>query len=332
MPPLSDEVIEGLRETMHERVVAANPFDYQMFTWDDEEQMADDFTAFLSEDFDVALCVLDYPRDDLCDQSTWGGAERGFLRAVQETDTKGAVLSTFSDTISESVAARLMEDGVTTLGGIDAGLAGIQAAVDVGAAWNRPPFPPLLKNLGQSEQAALAGEELGYPIVVKALGVAHKTEAGAVRLNLRRADEVSAAVREMSSLSESYLIEKMVEGAVAELIVGVVRDDQFGPYLLVGGGGVLVELMKDSESLLLPTTKDQVLHALGQLKSAPLFSGFRGAPPADLDAAVDVILAVASLVEDDPTYIVELDINPLMLLAEGQGVVAADALISHSME
>jgi acetyl-CoA synthetase len=346
MPPLSDEVIEGLRETMHERVVAANPFDYQMFTWDDEEQMADDFTAFLSEDFDVALCVLDYPRDDLCDQSTWGGAERGFLRAVQETDTKGAVLSTFSDTISESVAARLMEDGVTTLGGIDAGLAGIQAAVDVGAAWNRPPFPPLLKNLGQSqkapakvlneaeskdllarygvpiplaqvvqsaEQAALAGEELGYPIVVKALGVAHKTEAGAVRLNLRRADEVSAAVREMSSLSESYLIEKMVE-------------------LLVGGGGVLVELMKDSESLLLPTTKDQVLHALGQLKSAPLFSGFRGAPPADLDAAVDVILAVASLVEDDPTYIVELDINPLMLLAEGQGVVAADALISHSME
>jgi acyl-CoA synthetase (NDP forming) len=244
MPPLSDEVIEGLRETMHERVVAANPFDYQMFTWDDEEQMADDFTAFLSEDFDVALCVLDYPRDDLCDQSTWGGAERGFLRAVQETDTKGAVLSTFSDTISESVAARLMEDGVTTLGGIDAGLAGIQAAVDVGAAWNRPPFPPLLKNLGQSqkapakvlneaeskdllarygvpiplaqvvqsaEQAALAGEELGYPIVVKALGVAHKTEAGAVRLNLRRADEVSAAVREMSSLSESYLIEKMVE-------------------------------------------------------------------------------------------------------------------------
>jgi acetyl-CoA synthetase len=136
----------------------------------------------------------------------------------------------------------------------------------------------------------------------------------------------------MSSLSESYLIEKMVEGAVAELIVGVVRDDQFGPYLLVGGGGVLVELMKDSESLLLPTTKDQVLHALGQLKSAPLFSGFRGAPPADLDAAVDVILAVASLVEDDPTYIVELDINPLMLLAEGQGVVAADALISHSME
>ena len=365
MPPLSDEVVQGLRATMHERVVAANPFDYQMFTWDDEEQMADDFTAFLSEDFDVALCVLDYPRDDVCDQSTWGGAERGFVRAVQQTSTKGAVLSTFSDTISESVAARLMKDGVATLGGIDAGLAGIQAAVDVGAAWSRPPSPPLLNSFSQRQngpanvlneaeskdflakygvpipssrvvhtasEAARAAEGLGYPIVVKALGVPHKTEAGGVRLNLDNAGEVSAAITEMLSLSESYLIEKMVEGVVAELIVGVAVDKQFGSYLLIGGGGITVEVIRDSASLLLPTTRDRVLHALGRLKSAPLFGGFRGAPPADLNAAADVILAVAGMVEDDPSYIVELDINPLMLLAEGQGAVAADALISLNAE
>jgi acetyl-CoA synthetase len=116
----------------------------------------------------------------------------------------------------------------------------------------------------------------------------------------------------------------MVEGVVAELIVGVARDEPFGPYLLVGGGGILVEMMKDSASLLMPTTRERVLHALDQLKCAPLFNGFRGAPPADLNAAVDVILAVAGMVEND---LIELDINPLMLLAEGQGVVAADALI-----
>jgi len=131
----------------------------------------------------------------------------------------------------------------------------------------------------------------------------------------------------MSGLSESYLVEDMIDGVVAELIVGVARDEQFGPYLLVGGGGILVELMRDSVSLLLPTTKEQALRALGQLRCAPLFSGFRGAPPADLDAAVDVILAVGGMVEKDPSAIVELDINPLLLLAEGQGVVAADALI-----
>jgi acyl-CoA synthetase (NDP forming) len=361
LPPLSEKVAQRLGAIVHERVVAANPFDYQMFGWDDEDHMADKFSAFLSEDFDVSLCLLDYPREDICDQSSWGGAERGFVRAAQQTGTKGAVLATFSDTITESVAEGLMKDGVAFLAGIDAGLAGIQAAVDVGAAWRRSPSLPLLKNTGQqpdgpitvldeaeskdllarwgvpvpsgrivtsAEEAAAAAEELGYPVVVKALDVAHKTEAGGVRLNLNSAGEVSAAVTEMSGLSASYLIEKMIEGVVAELIVGVARDEQFGPYLLVGGGGIMVELMRDSASILLPTTAEHVSQALGHLKCAPLLNCFRGCQPADLNAAADVILAVAGMVENDPSSIIELDINPLMLLAEGQGVVAADALIS----
>ncbi|OQY17767.1 MAG: CoA-binding protein [Chloroflexi bacterium] len=360
MPPLSEKVTQDFRATLHERMVAANPFDFQMFYWNDEERMAEQFSAFLAEDFDVALCLLDYPREDLCDQSTWGGAERGFVRATRQTNTKGAVLATFSDTISEPVAARLMKDGVAMLAGIDDGIAGIRAAVDVGAAWSRPPSPPLLASSGRrqdgsvkvldeaesktllarwgvpvppsrvvrnAEEAAAAAEELGYPVVVKALGVAHKTEVGGVRLNLGSADEAAAAVNEMSDLSESYLVEKMVDGVVAEIIVGVARDEQFGPYLLVGGGGIMVELMKDSASLLLPTTRERVLQALSQLKCAPIFSGFRGAPPADLNAAVDAVLAVAGMVENAPSSIIELDINPLMLLAKGQGVVAADALI-----
>jgi len=258
-----------------------------------------------------------------------------------------------------------MKDGIASLAGIDAGIAGIQAAVDVGAAWSRPPGAPLLADFGQPQdgcvevlneaeskdilarcgvpvpsarvvlsaaEAAAAAGELGFPVVVKALGVAHKTEVGGVRLGLGSADEVSAAVMEMSGISDSYLIEKMVDGAVAELIVGVARDEHFGPYLLVGGGGILVEVMKDSATLLLPTTRERVLHSLGQLKCAPLLSGFRGAPPADLSAAADVILAIAGMVEKYPGSIIELDINPLMLLAEGQGVVAADALISRNAE
>jgi acyl-CoA synthetase (NDP forming) len=360
LPPLSEKVAKRLRATVHERVVAANPFDYQMFNWDDEDHMAEKFSAFLSEGFDVALCLLDYPREDLCDQSSWGGAERGFVRAAKQTGTRAAVLATFSDTLTESVAARLMKAGVALLAGIDDGISGIQAAVDVGAAWGRSPGLPLIKNTGQQPdgpatvldeaeskdflaqwgvpvpsrrvvhsagEAAAAAEELGYPVVVKALGVAHKTEAGGVRLGLNSTDEVSAAMTEMSGLSESYLIEKMIEGVVAELIVGVARDEQFGPYLLVGGGGIMVELMRDSASILLPTTAEHVSQALLHLKCAPLLNCFRGCQPADLNTAVDVILKVAALVEKDPASIVELDINPLMLLADGQGVVAADALI-----
>ncbi len=364
MPPLSKKVTQRLRTTVHERIVAANPFDFQMFDWDDEEQNAKNFTDFLSEDFDVALCLLDYPREDRCDQSSWGGAERGFVRAAKQTGTKGAVLATFSDTISESVAERLMKEGIASLAGIDAGLAGIQAAVDVGAAWRRSPYPPLLTSEGYGKddpvevldeadskallarcgvpvplaqvvrsagEAVTAADKLGYPVAVKALGVAHKTEVEGVRLNLGSADEVSAAVTEMSHLSESFLIEEMVDGIVAELIVGVARDEQFGPYLLIGGGGILVELMKDSASLLLPVDRELVMNALEELRCAPLFHGFRGRPRADLSAAVDAILAIASLVEEDPASIVEFDVNPLMLLADGRGVVAADALIRRRL-
>jgi acyl-CoA synthetase (NDP forming) len=361
MPQLSEKVAQRLDATVHERVVAANPFDFQMFDWDNEDRLADSFTAFVSEDFDISLCLLDYPREDSCDPSSWGGAERGFTRATQRTGKKTAIMATFSDTISESMAARVIKEGVVPLAGINAGVAGIQAAVDIGAAWRRPPYPPLLtcESLGKTcetevldeavaknllgrcgipvplarvarnaQEAVAAANEFGYPVVVKALGLAHKTEAGGVRLDLCSAEEVTTAVTEMSHLSESFLIENMVDGIVAELIVGVARDEQFGPYLLIGGGGILVELMKDSTPLLLPVDREQVVKALGGLQCSPLFNGFRGRSCADLSAAVDAILAIAALVEEDPASIVEFDINPLLLLADGRGVVAADALIS----
>jgi len=359
MPPLSDKVAQDLQAIIHDLMKAANPFDFQMFDWNDEESMAKNFTAFMTEKFDVALCLLDYPREYICDQSTWAGAERGFVRATKETGTKAAVLSTFSDTISEEVAERLMKDQVATLAGIDAGVAGIQCAVEVGAAWRRPKSPPLLTGFDTSnvdaievldeaaskrfiaengvpvppghvvgsEDAVEAAELLGYPAVLKALGVAHKTDVGGVQLGLADANAVSDAVAEMSDLSVSFLVERMVQGVVAELIVGVARDEQFGPYLLVGGGGILVEMMRDSVSLLLPTTNERVLEAFSKLKCAPLLKGFRGAPPADLEAAAGAIMAISAMVENDPETIVELDVNPLMVLAKGLGVVAADALI-----
>ncbi len=363
LPSLSESTTGRLREIVHDRVAATNPFDYQMFGWNDEDHMAAKFGAFLSQNFDVALCLLDYPREDICDQSTWTGAERGFVRAAKKTNTKAAILATFADTITESVAQNLMKDSVAYLAGIDAGIAGIQAAVDVGQAWRQPLAQPLLPAAKQSkpestkvlneaeskaflavhgvpipdaqivasvDEAVAAANALGYPVVVKALGVTHKTEVGGVRTNLDSADGVADAVKDMSDLSESYLVEKMIADVVAELIVGVSYDDQFGPFLVVGGGGIWVEVMKDSTSILLPTTKEHVRQALDALKCAPLLNGYRGTKPADLKAAVEVITAIAHMVAKNPIRIRELDINPLMLLAEGQGVVAADALIRLS--
>ena len=365
MPPLSEKTAQGLRGTIHELMVAANPFDFQMFDWNNEERMAENFSAFLAEDFDLALCLLDYPREDLCDQSTWGGAERGFVRSARQTNTKAAVLATFSDTISESVAERLMKEGVAMLAGIDAGIAGIQAAVDVGAAWRQPPSPPLLTGFGQhqmdcvrvlnevesknllarygvrvppgrvarsSGEAVAAAESLGYPVVVKALGVTHKTDVGAVRLALGSAQEVSTAVEEMSHLCGTFLIEKMVGGVVAELIVGVAHDEQFGPYLLVGewwhSGG-------DDERQCLTPDADHSCAGVacpGTIEVYTSFKWFQRGAPCRCECRRRCHHGGSGHGGEDPSSIIELDINPLMLLAEGLGVIAADALISLNMK
>jgi len=361
MQPLSDACRELIRPTVHERVVIANPLDFQMFDWNKEERMTATFSAFLAGDFDISLCLLDYPRADKCDPSSWGGAERAFVRASKQTGAAAAVMATFTDTLPESLSEQLIGEGVVPLAGIDTGLAGIQAAVDVGAFLQRPVCQPLLRNIapgkdvtrqvhdeaeskrmfarfgvpvpesrivGDVKQAVAAAQEIGFPVVVKALGVAHKTEVGGVVLNLASLEAVEIAATQLLSLSNRLLVEKMVDGVIAELIVGVTRDEQFGPHLVVGGGGILVEIEKDSRSLLLPVTREQVIEALEGLRCAPLFHGYRGKPRCDLAAAADAVLAIASFAEDNLSTIAELDVNPLLLLAEGRGVVAADALIS----
>ena len=180
-----------------------------------------------------------------------------------------------------------------------------------------------------STEAVAAAEALGYPVAVKAVSaeIAHKTEAGAVALNLIDADAVDAAATRMLTLSGHVLVEKMVGDGVAELIVGIDRDAQFGPYLVVGFGGVLVELINDSHTLLLPTSRDQVLAALKSLKTAPMLTGYRGLPVADMEAAVDAIMAVAAFASAHADSILELDVNPLIVRPQGKGAVAADALI-----
>ena len=365
MPPLSETGAERVRSIVHERMVVANPLDYQMFDWNDEDRLAETFSAFLAENYDLTLCLLDYPRADKCDPSSWQGAEKGFIRAAKQTGAPAGVMATFTDTLPEPLAEQLIEDGIVPLAGIETGLAGIQAAVDVGDAWARSPASPLMvseKREGRTEirvldeaesksllaeygvpipvsqvvsdpqEAVTAAAELGFPVVVKALGVTHKTDLGGVVLGLNTGDGVQQAMAGMATLADRFLVESMVEGVVAELIVGVARDAQFGPHLIVGGGGVLVELMKDSKSLLLPTSKREILRALNDLRCAPLFHGFRGRPRADLDAAADAILAIGGFVEDHLYSVEELDVNPLLLLREGDGVVAADALLSMTVK
>jgi acyl-CoA synthetase (NDP forming) len=177
------------------------------------------------------------------------------------------------------------------------------------------------------DEAVEAAAEIGFPVVLKGSGIAHKTEAGAVRLNLTSAEAVRAAHASMEDIADEFLIEKMASRPVAELIVGALRDPVAGPVLTVGAGGILVELMDDSAVITLPATKADIEKALAGLKITKLLTGYRGQAKGDMPALVASIAAAADFVIAHADTIEELDINPLMVLPEGQGVVAADALV-----
>ena len=186
---------------------------------------------------------------------------------------------------------------------------------------------PLGRRAVTVDEAVAAASALSYPVALKALGVAHKSEAGAVSLNLRDEASVRAAAEKLVGLGSGLYVERMVEDDVAELIVGVTHDPLFGPVMTVGTGGVLVELLKDSATLLLPASRDDVEAALRGLRLFPLLDGFRGRPKADLDAAIDAVLKISDFALAHAKTLAELDVNPLIVCAEGKGAWVADALL-----
>ncbi len=183
-------------------------------------------------------------------------------------------------------------------------------------------------------EAATYADSLGYPVVVKAVSakLAHKTEAGAVRLNLVDPQEVGAAAIAMSGLSDRFLVERMAAGVVAEIIVGVQRDAQFGLALTVGAGGIFVELLKDVATLLLPVSRVDVRQALESLRAWPLLTGYRGRAAGDIEALLDAVMSIAAYAQANAERLRELDVNPLLILARGRGVLAVDALITLARE
>lgn len=183
--------------------------------------------------------------------------------------------------------------------------------------------------------AVRAASQVGYPVVMKASGaqLAHKTELGLVKIGLTSASQVRDTYRELTDIAryeglplDGVLVCQMVERGV-EMVVGVTHDQLFGPTVTVGLGGVLVEVLRDAAVRVPPFGDDQARAMLSELRGRALLDGVRGAPPADVDALVEVAVRVQRMALELGDEISELDINPLMVLPRGQGAVALDALV-----
>ncbi|MBV9324435.1 MAG: acetate--CoA ligase family protein [Chloroflexi bacterium] len=188
-----------------------------------------------------------------------------------------------------------------------------------------------------ADEAVQAAELLGYPVVVKvdSPDILHKTEAGVVRLGLADSAQVANAFADVMARARAFdaqasvdgvLVQEMISNAI-EVIVGVSRDPQLGPMLLLGIGGVLVEVYQDVSLRRCPITGDEAHAMIDALKGARLLHGYRGRLAADVDALAATLVSVSHLAVHLEDELAELDINPLMVLPAAEGVVAADALV-----
>ncbi|MDF0732180.1 acetate--CoA ligase family protein [Pseudomonas entomophila] len=371
LPTLAQGQVDALAEVLPAYANLVNPLDFTTAIWGDGQALQRMLDTALQSDADAAMLVLDYPAEFTGERKECDLLLALYCQALARHGKRGFVTSAFPELLPAAARERLHAHGIPALQGVEDGLAAWgrvvayqanrQRLLDLNEAALVPLSPPPLAGeaqwldewqskqalrafglpvpdgqLSTPAQARAAAERVGYPLVLKAVSVQlpHKTEAGAVALNLRDGEAVAAALDRMRARIAAYapqvafdqvLLEPMAEAPLAELIVGVKRENDFALALVIGAGGVLVELLKDSVSLLLPTNDGAIRAALLSLRSAALLQGFRGRPAADLDALVAAVRAVADYACENAGNLVELDVNPLMVGA--QRSIAVDALI-----
>jgi acyl-CoA synthetase (NDP forming) len=341
-PPVPQATHDRLFAVLGEIPTISNPLDYHTFIWGDGPKTSEVFSAML-EAYDAGIYIIDSPRADRCDPTGYDPAFRAIVDAQKLTGKIALPVASMSENFGESRVQSMMAEGVCALLGLETALAAIKAAQTAPgiAGWRPAPAlalretrllseaegKALLAEAGVAVPRAASGTQLAAlelagltpPYVLKGLGFAHKTEAGAVRLGLSTLE----GQPEMPGAT-GYLVEEMVTGAVAEVLLGLQRDPVYGVTLTLGMGGVTAEVLADTVTLVLPVTEAQVLEAAKGLRLWPLLDGYRGRPKADMQAVAAMAVRLGTLMLGDES-LEEIEINPVMV--RENGAVAVDALI-----
>ena len=363
---IPDDSAVALRKLLTDRVTVANPFDIHTYLWFDPPALGRVFRTVLNAGYDAVGFMLDCPPEQKADTSSYHRVIDEFIAAAQAAAAGGAasraaLMASLPETISAGIRKRCFDGGVVPLQGQREALEALSLAGGIGAAWRsrlgaQLHVPP--KRVAGSQAYSLSEAEgkqalaafgipiprgrvvtvgqvpetaaaLGFPVVIKAVGahLEHKSEVGGVVLNVRSTAEAAAAGARLAALSDTLLVEQMTTDGVAEILIGVIVDPQFGQVLVLGAGGVLTELLSDSVSLLPPWTRESISEALRRLAVAKLLTGFRGKPRGDTGALMECILQIARYASATSATLIEIDVNPVIVRPDGEGVVAVDTMI-----
>ena len=356
------EASVALKKVLPAYVHPTNPLDISdAHGWPKVDQVPI-YQSFFTDKYDLAIQVMCYPPNDGWDMTTWDNT----IDALAESKGKlpAAFINTLADALPDSARERMIARQIAPLQGLEDGLRAVAHVARYGIAKSQvsvgdmqlpqvPVTPDSCTHIDEysvKQQLTEAGlrtprhwlvreneEQLpdNGKVVLKALvpGLLHKSEAGAVNLGIPFSQLAHAIAHMKQKLKtqqlepEGFLVEEMIDGVIAELLIGIRRIPGVGLVLTIGIGGTLVELLGDSVTVILPCNRERIESALNSLKLAPTLSGYRGNQPAEMSNALDTIEALITFVEGSED-IIELEINPLLLTPTE--AVIADAVLMQS--
>jgi acyl-CoA synthetase (NDP forming) len=356
--PIGPATMERLAQAIDPGLKPGNPLDV-WGTGRDTEPLFAECLATLAADPEVAAVALAV---DLVPEFDGDVAyPNAVLTAASGTAKPVAVLAGLPAGIDRAAAARVRAAGVPVLEGTRSGLAAVRHLLDHAVRPEPPGEPPApdaekrqrwapvlsagppgsavlfdllrgygiaavrVRAAGSRAEALAAAAEIGYPVVLKTEGIAHKSDVGGVRLGLAGPDAAGAAYDDLAARLGPRVLVCETAAPGTELALGLVRDAALGPLLVIGAGGVLIEIFSERTVVLPPVTRSSALAVLAGLRLGAVLTGARGQPPADLDAIADAITGLSRLSCDLGDLLDALDINPL--ICGPSGAVAADVLV-----
>ena len=374
-PPVDAAQQSELTALLPDIATVSNPLDYTTPIWGQPDLTYPVFAKAISAiKMDAAILIQDYPATGLdASKALYQQDAVAFAKAAKEQGLPAIICATLPENMDTETRQFLISEGVAPMQGIHETMNAIEQAANwwrtrerIASAEPEPLMPASqsgglvmlteddgkgwLANNGfavpdgrvvSAQQVSDAAIEIGYPVVLKMMSplLAHKTEAGAVALNLSDANTVADALTKMigdvtahnpKAATDQFLVEAMSPSPLAELIVTLRRDPQFGAALVLGSGGILVELVGDAVTLLLPATPDDIVRALHQLRISQLLEGFRGRSKADIRKIAFQIHQLCMAFLKDHATIFEIEINPLFVYPNQ--VCAVDALLHQAVD
>ena len=350
-----------LFDILGSRVVISNPLDYHTYIWGQQQAQIDCFQTVFEGEQALTLKVFDYPTQGLCDTTEWDYAVEAIIDAKNAADARVAVVSTLHENFSIDRQKSFIENGIAPMLGLQECMQAISDSIKFANACRNagrlaplsrlepddgnPPFlfsefraKQMLGDAGvrivpgaiatNVSEAIEIAASMSYPVVAKTnfIPVLHKSEVGGVKLNIDSDECMEEAIRSLSPLGESFLIEKMAPEPTLELLVGIRRDPQFGRVMVIGAGGKLAELFNDIAILFFPVKPVDVKNAFAKLRIGQLMSGFRDIQ-VDVDSVTSELVRIADYAADIVNNVEELEINPLFVYQEGDPTLVVDLVL-----